>query len=203
MEFERSEHSQEGSPAEALLSHSDSLLEVVGEWIRMPGHSIELSTGVDDSGSSHVIALEFKSQDGSVSLYFVPRSAAQNTWPGIKPIDAFVYEKLEHNMPVLRVRDKPLEKHLGFSFDDYFQESLMSPVLPFEQALKFAVMYAISSRGWTSFAQFDADMDVDDPLEGFDHSEGLLWVHLHLQGKAVRNGVIPGLGNDIYCHMPQ
>ena len=203
MKFECGENCRPGSAEEQLLMLSNDLLQVVREWVKTPGHRVCLGTAYDDFDEHNLISVEFSSPESEGAVYFIPRNIAEKNWPGIKSLDNFVEESEEEWGPTLDVQEKELEKHLGFSFDRFFEFDLQGPLLPFEHAVHYAAMYAMSDLGEASFSPLILEYDFEEFENKKLFEQSVLSVHLNHRAKQPKDGIQPGFGETVYCLQPE
>jgi hypothetical protein len=207
-QFENSSLLKEGESSRyekeiSVLNRHSSLLDLVLEWIEDEKRSVWLGAAVDDTGEevvgvSVVLQVEQNWLHG-VYLTYDEIRAAYPKLPSVRDY-ASIKRDPDRGRPVyISIDDEKMDKALGFSTDDLFDFELYAPMLTPDQALRYALVYAISGTGEASLYRVTKrDQELSDYDDESYRTAELYHLHLGYRWSEKEGGVIPALGNSMY-----
>ena len=190
-----------------------SLEDLIKRWACVDEkNEVVLCDGMDDDDIDlHTsLAVLLRTEFKDVLDFYIPLKEVEELYPGSKPFTDFI-ELSEKERAALAepgayladaINDKRLNKYLGFDPDQFYNDTLNSPLLSIDQALRMGLCYALAVVGEASFSLLSSDLHGDLGLGDTEFADvPVLGASFSFGFRDPINGVSPGLMNYVYVNI--
>ena len=187
-----------------------SLEDLIKGWACIDEkNEVVLCNGMDDDDINlHTsLAVLLRSQHKDLLDFYIPLKDVEELYPNSKPFTDFI-ELSEKERAALAepgayladaINDKRLNKYLGFDPDRFYNDTLNSPLLTIEQAVRMGLCFALAVIGEARFSLLDSMLRSDLELGDTEFAEvPVLSANFSFGFRDPINGVSPGLMNYVY-----
>ena len=196
--------------ARRLIQESRNLEELIRGWGSLKEREIRLCSGYDDDDrhASMWVMLRQRgdTQQGADSQQtesrlegYIMLEELYALYPTAKPFSDFAACSSQEHAERIVVDEERLKAYLQYELGDFFNDELCSPLVKLERGMSLILAYALSDGGDVSIS-FDpcSYEEIDFDRVG---CRTFGWVGLGYQSPKPVNGVLPGLGENIYIDL--
>ena len=129
----------------------------------------------------------------------------QRLWPRMRPITDFIIsakkdKRGEWDDP-FDIAEEKLEAFLGFSVEMHYHPAFVTPLLPLELALRYAIIYACARGGEVHFVPYE---DIDDrrSRDTYADSRDLLTLHFSIVTEDGASGRMNSVSEHFATYLP-
>jgi len=196
--------------ARRLIQESSNLEELIRGWGSLKEREIKFCCGYDDDDRHASMWVMLRQRGDTQQESGEPRTDARlegyimleelyALYPAAKPFSDFTTCSNKQNAERIIVDEERLKAYLQYDPREFFNDELCSPLVKLDRSISLILAYALSDGG-------DVLISFDPcPYEEIDFDRVgcrmFGWVGLGYQSPTPVNGVLPGLGENIYIDL--